>query len=301
MRPAANGGVEPAYDIEGSGPDLLLVAGTASTPPLWSPVRPPPAYRFSKEHWMIRSLAVCLAFALCCGAGSAAEPAFSVDANVALASLMSLSDNHIAAMAATLDTVAATPAAASGEWSQIEPVLRKAASLNVAAVVFYANANGAYWTITDGKQPSTISDRPYFIRAMHGERPIGDLLASRSTGKAAAVVAVPVMGKDGKASGILGASIYLDQLSLQLAAEMHLTPSLVFWALDSHGTIALHSDTSNIFVQPGKLSPQLQRVTARMLAQHSGTETYSYKGQKRTVIFRKSELTGWTYGFGITR
>ena len=48
---------------------------------------------------MIRSLAVCLAFALCCGAGSAAEPAFSVDANVALASLMSLSDNHIAAMA----------------------------------------------------------------------------------------------------------------------------------------------------------------------------------------------------------
>ena len=40
MRPAANGGVELAYDIEGSGPDLLLVAGTASTRPLWSLVRP---------------------------------------------------------------------------------------------------------------------------------------------------------------------------------------------------------------------------------------------------------------------
>jgi pimeloyl-ACP methyl ester carboxylesterase len=40
MRPAVNGGVELAYDIEGSGPDLLLVAGTASTRPLWSLVRP---------------------------------------------------------------------------------------------------------------------------------------------------------------------------------------------------------------------------------------------------------------------
>ncbi len=250
---------------------------------------------------MIRCLAVLLAFGLCCGVGSAAEPAFRVDANVALASLMSLSDNHIETMAGTLDTVAATPAAASGDWSQIGPELRKAASLNVAAVVFYANADGAYWTITGGKQPSTISDRPYFIHAMRGERPIGDLLASRSTGKAVAVVAVPVMGKAGKVNGVLGASIYLDQLSLQLAGEMHLSAGLVFWALDPHGTIALHSDTSNVFVQPGKLTPALAQVTARMLAQQSGTETYSYKGRTRTVIFRKSPVTGWTYGFGITR
>jgi pimeloyl-ACP methyl ester carboxylesterase len=46
MRPAVNGGVELAYDIEGSGPDLLLVAGTASTRPLWSLVRPQLARSF---------------------------------------------------------------------------------------------------------------------------------------------------------------------------------------------------------------------------------------------------------------
>jgi hypothetical protein len=251
---------------------------------------------------MIRSLAVFLTFVLCCSAGAAAEqPAFSVDASVALASLISLSDNHIQTMADTLETLAATPAAASGDWSQIEPALRKAASINVAAVVYYANADGAYWTITSGKQPSTVADRPYFQRAMQGKRTVGDLLASRSTGKAVAVVAIPVIGKGGKVSGLLGASIYLDQLSLLLVGEMHLRPGMLFWALDPHGTIALHSDTSNVFVQPGKMTPELQQVTARMLAQHSGTETYSYKGQTRTVIYRKSPLTGWTYGFGITR
>lgn len=136
---------------------------------------------------------------------------------------------------------------------------------------------------------------------MRGERPIGDLIASRSTGKPVAIVAVPVMGKDGKVVGVLGASIYLDQLSLLLTDEMRLRPGMLFWALDPHGTIALHSDSSNVFVQPGKLTPALAKVTADMLAQNSGTETYSYKGQTRTVIFRKSPVTGWTYGFGITR
>ena len=46
MRPAVNGGVELAYDIEGSGPDLLLIAGTASTRPLWGLVRPQLARSF---------------------------------------------------------------------------------------------------------------------------------------------------------------------------------------------------------------------------------------------------------------
>ena len=46
MRPAVNGVVELAYDIEGSGPDLLLVAGTASTRLLWSLVRPQLARSF---------------------------------------------------------------------------------------------------------------------------------------------------------------------------------------------------------------------------------------------------------------
>jgi Cache domain len=250
---------------------------------------------------MIRFLAVFLAFVLCCSAGSAAAPVFTVDGSVALASLISLADNHFETMGDTLITMAASPAAASGDWSQIEPELRKAASVNVAAIVYYANTDGVYWTITGGKQPTTIADRPYFKRAMAGQRTIGDLVQSRSTGKAVAVLALPVTGKDGKVNGMLGASIYLDQLSTLLVDEMRLQPGMVFWALDPHGTIALHSDTSNVFAQPGKMTPALAKVTAKMLSENSGSETYVYKGRTRTVIFRKSPLTGWTYGFGITR
>jgi pimeloyl-ACP methyl ester carboxylesterase len=46
MRQAVNGNVTLAYDIEGSGPDLLLILGTASTRALWSLVRPRLAQSF---------------------------------------------------------------------------------------------------------------------------------------------------------------------------------------------------------------------------------------------------------------
>jgi pimeloyl-ACP methyl ester carboxylesterase len=43
---ARNGDVELAFDVEGSGPDLLLIAGTASARALWSLVRPQLARSF---------------------------------------------------------------------------------------------------------------------------------------------------------------------------------------------------------------------------------------------------------------
>jgi pimeloyl-ACP methyl ester carboxylesterase len=46
VRTAINAGVELAYDVEGSGPDLLLVVGTASNRALWTLVRPQLAQSF---------------------------------------------------------------------------------------------------------------------------------------------------------------------------------------------------------------------------------------------------------------
>jgi pimeloyl-ACP methyl ester carboxylesterase len=46
MPTARNGDVELAFDVEGTGPDLLLIAGTASTRALWALVRPEIAASF---------------------------------------------------------------------------------------------------------------------------------------------------------------------------------------------------------------------------------------------------------------
>src|SRR5512138_2456896 len=59
--------------------------------------------------------------------------AFTVDGRVALASLLSLGDAHIVKMADSLQILAATPAAASGEWEQIRGPLEDVGELNVPA------------------------------------------------------------------------------------------------------------------------------------------------------------------------
>ena len=46
MLRACNGNVELAYDVEGEGPDLLLIAGSASSRPIWSLSRPQLARSF---------------------------------------------------------------------------------------------------------------------------------------------------------------------------------------------------------------------------------------------------------------
>jgi pimeloyl-ACP methyl ester carboxylesterase len=46
MSIARNGQIELGYDVDGSGPDLLLIVGTATTRPLWALVRPQLAESF---------------------------------------------------------------------------------------------------------------------------------------------------------------------------------------------------------------------------------------------------------------
>jgi hypothetical protein len=115
----------------------------------------------------------------------------------------------------------------------------------------------------------------------------------------AVVVAVPVVGPSGKVLGMFGASIPLASLSAVLRVEMGLAANEVFFAIDARGVIQLHSDPSNIFVEPGKMSATLLRVTSRMLVEDEGTQTYEFRGRTRTVLYRKSSLTGWRFGFGI--
>jgi Cache domain len=251
---------------------------------------------------MIRVVSAVLALSLACVPElCAAQQPVTINGSVALASLVALSDNHIETVAGTLEMLASSPDVVAGNWSRIEAPLKRAASDNVPAIVFYANTGGTYWTSGGGKQATTLLDRAYFKRALSGKRTVGELVASRSTGKAVAVVAIPVLDRNGTVTGVLGASIYLDQLSLLLVKEMQLAPPMLFWAIDAQGTIALHSDPSNIFVRPAKISPVLARVTARMLAHDRGTETYDFRGKTRTIMYQRSTLTGWTYGFGIER
>lgn len=230
---------------------------------------------------------------------TAAAP-FTVAGSVALHSLVSLSDGHLQKLSDVLGILATTDAVRSGEWERIRVPLADAARVNVPAVLWFARTDGTYWSVAQGRVAGTLADRPYFSRALAGRTVLGDLVVSRSTARNVAIVAVPVRGRNDAVVGVLGASVHLDSLSALLRREMGgLEAGLIFFAVDAKPLGALNSDTTLIFTEPMRIGDAgMRRAFTEMLASHEGAVTYDFRGSRRTVLYRRSPVTGWWYGFG---
>lgn len=243
---------------------------------------------------MRRAAAVFLMLALLMQ--GAAQPAPAQN-QVALSSLVALSDGHLQKLADTMRLVANTDAARSRQWARIRPLLNALRPMNVACLLWFARPDGTYWTFDGGRQRNTLLTRPYFPRLLAGHTVLGDLVISKATHRASAIVAVPIIDRNAVA-GVIGASVYLDRLSAQLREQMRLPADTIFFSFDSHAIVALNWDKTLIFLEPRKLSPDLDRAFGTMLAHTQGRETYTFRGKARTVIYRKSPLSGWWYAIG---
>lgn len=221
----------------------------------------------------------------------------TIDGNIGLQSFVSLADAHMRVMLEDLQRFARTDAARSGNWSQIERPLRAATNGAIAAALIYGTREGRYWIAGKGLQSVRIADRPYFAKVLAGKSVVGDIVFGRATVKPVAIVAVPVYGRSGMVEGIVGAAVDLAALSNLLVKEMGVTNSAVFWAVDANGVTALHSDSTNVF-NNALQNPELHSALRHMIDTPSGVQRYTFKGRLRTVLYRHSALTGWTYGFG---
>lgn len=228
------------------------------------------------------------------------DPSFAVDGKVALHSFMSLSDAHLQQLADLLHLLATTDAARSGDWQRIRGPLGEVATMSVPAVLWYARPNGAYWTVQQGRAAGALSDRAYFPKVLRGQTVLGDLVVSHSTSRNTAIVAVPVRGRGNAVTGVLGASVHLDSLGGLLRRELGgLEERLIFFAIDSTPIGALNSDPNLIFTEPMKLGDEDMRAAfTEILTRNEGTVTYNFRGNRRTVLYRRSAVTGWWYAFG---
>ena len=235
-------------------------------------------------------------------ADSAAAPTFSVDGRIALHALMSLSDAHMQKLADVLAVLATSDAVRSGNWERIRAPLAAVSKVNVPAALWFAKPDGGYWTTAQGRAPANLADRPYFPRVLAGRTIVGDLVVSRSTQRNTAIVAVPVRGGDGALVGVLGGSVHLDSLSALLRQEIGaLDDGLFFFAVDTQPLGAIHSDSTLIFTEPMRLGDaEMRRAFTEMLAGREGAVTYAFRGSRRTVLYRRSPITGWWYGMGRT-
>lgn len=230
-----------------------------------------------------------------------AAPAFTVDGKVALASLIALSDGYLIKLADSLQILAAMPEAQSGDWQKIKKPLALAGQMNVPALNWFALPDGSYWSVQEGKAAGNLSTRAYFPKVLAGKTVIGDLVVSKATGKSIAIVAVPVVRPDKTVAGVLGSSVYLDQLSTRLEREMDLDNLMIFYSFDAQPLKGLVWDRDLIFVDPTKLPGEedFSRAIKEMMSKAQGINRYIFRGRQRTVLFRRSAVTGWWYVFGI--
>lgn len=230
-----------------------------------------------------------------------ARAVVTVDGRVALHALSALTDAHLQKMADVLALIASTDAVRSAQWERVRVPLADAARLNVPAVLWFALPSGTYWTLAHGRADATLLDRAYFPGAVQGQSVFGELVVSHSTHRNTAIVAVPVRNHEGTVVGVLGSSIHLDSLSALVRDEMGgLDDGLFFFAINDEPIGAIHSDSTLIFTEPMKLGDEgMRRAFEEIVSSQEGTVTYAFRGGTRTVVYRRSPVTGWWYGLGM--
>lgn len=247
---------------------------------------------------LTRFIGLFTAFALLAVAprGMAAELGMTLDARVGLNAYAALVDQEFEHTRAALRMLAASDSAASGDWRRIRaPLEVLARSTPTAAAVWFARPDGSYVTADAGPADRSLRDRDYFPALMAGKEVAGALVVSKSTGKRSAIIAVPVT-RGGRVIGALGVSVAMEKVAALVDAKIGFPPELMFYGLDGRGQVALHRESRLLFEFAAQLgSPTLARAVPEMLAKPEGVVRYEFEGAPRTVIFRRSEATGWVY------
>ncbi|OOM77468.1 methyl-accepting chemotaxis protein [Clostridium sp. BL-8] len=159
------------------------------------------------------------------------------------------------------------------------------------ALIYVTDATGLQTARSDGKnQFDNNSDRDYFQAAASQKKTvISDVLISKTTGKPAVVIAVPIFNAEKQFEGILGATLDLNSLE-EMRNKVILGKTGYAFITDTQGQILAHPD--------GKMVEERTNVSdvdivKKALTGESGAEEYEYQGEKVFGSYTKVTTTGW--------
>lgn len=191
----------------------------------------------------------------------------------------------------SLEIIATTPEAKKGDWNGIKPYLAKLEP-RLPGVYFFVLPNGNYYTVTKDFTNLNLSDRAYFKSLFSGTPVKGFPMYSRSSGKKTTLVAAPIM-TDGKVTGALGISIFLDDLNVKLDGALPLPPNYAWYVLNPEGNTMLHKDSDFIFMNAlSQGSESLKEAAAEAMKNDHGTMQYEL-GTTRHAYYQKLPDMDW--------
>ena len=226
---------------------------------------------------------------------SETQPSAGKDAQSLLSAFMSYTDLRIGSVQRSLEILASTTEGRSGKWESMKGLLGGYQKSESGLIVWYVRPDGTYYTVDKGLMDVKLSDRSYFPDLMAGTKITGALVVSKSTGQRSAVIAVPIK-KDGKVTGAIGVSLFLDRLSDHVGSALDLRPDAAFFAMAPNGLTTLHRKTDRHFLDPRELgSETLKNAANEMLSGASGDVTYEFDNATKHAVYRTSPLTQWKF------
>lgn len=180
----------------------------------------------------------------------------------------------------SLQLIASTPEAKSGDWKGIKPYLKKLEA-NLPGVYFFVLPDGNYYSIALDYTNLNLSDRAYFKSLFAGNPVKGFPIYSRSSGRKSALVAAPII-VNGTVTGALGISIFLDDLAEELTKVIAVPQDYNWFVLNADATDMLDSDSDYIFMNVFKQgSPTMKEAVTKALAADNGTIQYKLDRTRR--------------------
>lgn len=238
---------------------------------------------------------ILLLFMMSSFAQPAAKTASEQDTHSLLSAFISYTDLRISGVGNSLEILAASTEARSGEWENMKGLLGVYQKTNEGLIVWYVRPDGSYYTVDKDLMTASLSDRSYFPGLMAGNKISGSLIVSKSTGQRSVVIAIPIKEGD-KVIGAIGVSLFLDKLAEQINAVLSLRPDASFFALAPDGLTALHRKTERHFLDPRELgSATLKSAVNEMLSGTTGTVSYRFDNTTKRAIYLTSPLTQWKF------
>ncbi|NPU86391.1 MAG: methyl-accepting chemotaxis protein, partial [Syntrophaceae bacterium] len=202
----------------------------------------------------------------------------------------------VSGIAADANVIEATSGKTDGAMQRLTATMKKIG--HDYETIFVTDSTGAIRA--DGIGGSyvgiNIGERDYFATAKAGKANVGSVIKSKKTGSPVAVVAAPILGKNGEFQGIVAAALKIDFLVEQVVSTKVGKTGYAFMT-DNAGTTVAHPKKEFILELNVNKLQGMEQIARQMMARESGSTNYTFNGVPKIAGFAPVQLTGWSVCF----
>jgi len=159
------------------------------------------------------------------------------------------------------------------------------------SLIFVTDIKGKQVARSDGKtQFDDMSDRDYFKDVSVNKKSIiSDVLISKTTGKPAVVMAIPIFSPQGEFQGILGGTLDLSSIE-EMRSKITIGETGYAFITDTKGQILAHPDAK--MVEERKNVSDIE-IVKKAITGESGAQVYEYNGVEVFGSYTNVPSTKW--------